>query len=64
MIILKSGKLVDAHEIILNNGFVDITPEENLETSKIFEKDGKQYKFNGWHKLVNRHWKDIEMTEV
>ena len=65
MIILVSN-LRDAGEIIKNNGFVDLTPEINLFTKKVFEKDGERYRFLGWHKKVGRIglWKDVEMEKI
>ncbi|MFA7100664.1 MAG: hypothetical protein WC196_02735 [Bacilli bacterium] len=37
-----------ADDIIKRHGFKLITPDESLSTAKIWEKDGKKYKFTGW----------------
>ncbi len=37
-----------ATDIIERHGFTCLNPAISLVTSKIWEKDGKQYKFTGW----------------
>lgn len=61
--ILKDNGMIDALKIIKNEGFVDTTPDISLCTSKIFEREGKKFKFNGWYRMHNRSWSDIEMIE-
>ncbi len=65
MIVLKSGHHLDAATVIKDAGFVDITPDISLATHKFFERDGKLFVFNGWHRLdEKKHWQDVEMVQV
>ena len=64
MIILSSGRTVDAMTVIKANGFFDTTPEISLMTQKVFCRDGKFYRFRGWNHLDENHcWQDIDMIE-
>lgn len=63
-IILKSGKMIDAMDVIKSNGYTDITPDEMLGTMKIFKKNNKYYKFVGWNEIKNRVWEDVKIVEI
>ena len=68
-IVLKSNDMIDALEVILDYGFADITPEISLCTRKVFEKNGKRYRFIGWHHPYTgisrgRTWEDVELEEI
>ncbi len=65
MIVLESGTHVDAVTVIKEAGFVDITPDVSTVTHKFFERDGKLFVFNGWHRLdEKKHWQDVEMVQI
>ena len=66
MIILKSNDKVMASDVVEENGFKDTTPEISTYTHKIFERDGKKYRFVGWHTFNHKRglWDDIEMEEI
>lgn len=70
-IVLKDEGNIDALEVIKSYGFVDTTPSLNPLTKRIFEKNGKKYRFVGWHHkntdFVNypgRSWRDVELEEI
>lgn len=70
-IILKDNGEIDALEIIKSYGFSDTTPQICLCTKKIFEKEGRKYRFVGWHHPVQnplknpgRTWEDVELEEI
>lgn len=65
MIVLKSGGHVDAVNVIKEAGFVDITPDISLVTHKFFEKEGKLFVFNGWHRLdEKKNWQDVVLVQI
>ena len=68
-IVLKDEGEIDAREVILRYGFKDTTPFLNPLTKRIFEKDGKKYRFVGWHHPYTgfsrgRTWEDVELEEI
>ena len=68
-IVLKDEGRFDAREVILSYGFQDTTPEISLCTRKVFEKNGKRYRFIGWHHPYTgisrgRTWEDVELEEI
>lgn len=66
MIILKDNGKVNAHKIIKENGFTDLTPEISNISHKFYKKGGELFRFLGWHKQDTKTylWHDIEITPV
>lgn len=70
-IVLKDEGMIDAVGVIKSYGFEDTTPEISTCTKKVFLKDGKKYRFVGWHHknidFINypgRSWRDVELEEI
>ncbi len=62
--ILKANGMIDAKAITTANGFNDTTPDENLFTHKIFQKEKEKYMFLGWCNYNGGHYLAIELVKI
>ena len=65
MVILKTKRVYKNPQTVISRyKFIDITPTEKRLEHKVFEKDGKKYRYNGWRMITVKGHQDVEMIEV